>query len=403
MSPRPETISLQQARRLALRKQLLLGTPLPRGKAGALAAIDALGYVQIDTINVIERAHHVTLFARCPGYHQRHLHDLQARDGKIFEYWAHAMCYLPLADYRFYRRHMETFPTSSAWYRQMVRKHEHLAGDVLRRIRDEGPLTAADFEDTRAGKRGPWWDWKPAKAALEMLYYRGDLMVLERRGFARVYDLTGRVLPPSIDLRRPSPEEAEGFFARRALQGLGAATIGDINKHITIAGKLQRAVDRLVASGEARAIRVEGSDKMHYILSSDLAQIDAVTSRGGEVALLSPFDNAIILRDRVKRLFGFDYTLECYVPPAKRQYGYFCLPMLWREQLVGRIDLKADRQGKKLLVQNLHYERGFKPDDSFAAAFSKSLRRFAEFHDCDAVAFSDRVDNKTRKMLSPSS
>ncbi|MRR08942.1 winged helix-turn-helix domain-containing protein, partial [bacterium] len=367
VSPGPETISRKQARRLALRKQLLSGAALPAGRDGALAAIVALGYVQIDTINVIERAHHLALFSRCPEYSPGHLHQLLSRDRAVFEYWAHAMCYLPMADYRFYRPHMESFPRRSDWYRQITRKHGRLAGRVLARVRDEGPLGTSDFEDPRGTKRGAWWDWKPAKAALEMLYYRGDLMIRERRGFERVYDLSERVLPPGLELRRPDRREREAFYARRALAALGPAAQRDIDRYITVSGKLAPAVGRLLETGEARAVRVEGSDKPHYMLASDVAGIDQPATAPDEVRLLSPFDNSIILRDRTLRLFGFDYTLECYVPAAKRKYGYFCLPILWREELVGRIDLKADRQNKALLVQALHFERGFKPDADFLA------------------------------------
>ncbi len=398
----PETISLPQARRLALRKQLLSALELPSGKDGALAAIGALGYIQIDTINVIERAHHLALFTRCQGYSPDHLHQLQSQDRAVFEYWAHAMCYLPMADYRFYRPHMESFPRRSDWYRQITKKHGRLAAKVLARVRDEGPLGTSDFEDTRAQKRGAWWDWKPAKAALEMLYYRGDLMIRERRGFERVYDLTERVLPPGLDLAAPGRAEVQDFFARRALAALGPATQRDIDRHITVGGRLAPAVAQLCESGEAQEVRVEGSAKPHYALVSDLAGIDEPAAAQDQVRLLSPFDNSIILRDRVKHLFGFDYTLECYVPAAKRKYGYFCLPVLWRENLVGRIDLKADRQGKALRVQSLHFERGFRPDAEFLAALAATLGRWRAFHGCDTVGFSDTISLKVRSQLTTS-
>lgn len=402
MTPGLETISKPQAQRLALRKQLLDGRPLPDDKAGALEVLRQLGYVQIDTINVIERAHHVTLFTRCPDYAPECLHQLQSRDRAVFEYWAHAMCCLPMADYRFYRPHMESFPRRSDWYRQITRKHGRLATAVLERVRNEGPLSISDFEDTHGRKRGSWWDWKPAKAALEMLFYRGELMIKERRSFARVYDLTERVLPPGVELTKPDDPELKSFFARRALGALGAATIRDIERHITIAGRLSAAVDSLVESGEAQVVSVEGSDKTHYVLSSDLPAIDAPAAEQDEVLLLSPFDNAVILRDRLKRLFGFDYTLECYVPKHKRKFGYFCLPVLWQKKFIGRVDLKADRQNKMLLVQSLHFENGFKPDSVFFHAMARTLDKWRKFHGCEGIGFSDQVSKKTQKMLSPS-
>jgi hypothetical protein len=210
------------------------------------------------------------------------------------------------------------------------------------------------------------------------------------------------VLPPGLVLTAPGKGEVQDFFARRALAALGPATQRDIDRHITIGGTLAAAVERLVESGEAREVRVEGNAKPYYLLAPDLAGIDGPAAAQDEVLLLSPFDNSIILRDRTKALFGFDYTLECYVPAAKRKYGYFCLPVLWRENLVGRIDLKAERQRKALLLQSLHFERGFRPDADFLAALAATLGRWRVFHGCDTVGFSDTISRKVRRQLTTS-
>ncbi|MBA7698532.1 hypothetical protein ES703_107210 [subsurface metagenome] len=189
-------ISSALARRLPLHSQLLDGrTKLPKGKEGIAQAIEKLGYVQIDTIAVINRAHHHTLWTRRPDYSPAMLDELQAKDRRVFEYWGHAASYLPMKDYRYYIPRMRAFPWGDGWIKRMHERHKDVMKDVLERITKEGPLGSADFKAPDGKKRGAWWDWKPAKTALELLMWRGDLMVTERRNFQRIYDLTERVLP----------------------------------------------------------------------------------------------------------------------------------------------------------------------------------------------------------------
>jgi len=375
-------ISLPRARAFVLSRQLLDGGGAS-GKAGAMRAINRLGYVQIDTISVVERAHHHTLWARVPGYRPEVLDVLQ-RERKAFEYWAHAMCYLPMGDYRYYRRYMEEFPNRSEWFSRYHRKYGQLTEEVLARVRNEGPLTAGDFADVPGRKRGAWWDWKPAKAALEMLFYRGDLMVAERRGFQRVYDLTERVLPGGAPAATPGEVETRRFFVRRALGAMGLATEKEVNKHITIAGKLGAQLAAMEKSGEVRRVNVEGSPKPYYMLDELSGQLGRKIEIDDQAKLLSPFDNAIILRERTKELFGFDFAIECYTPAAKRKYGYFSLPILWRNGLVGRLDPKADRGTGTLRIRNIHLERPIK-DKAFYRVLAQSLMEYAGFNRCVGI------------------
>ena len=219
------TLSLRSARRIAFRAQLLDGKGrFPSGKKGVARTIEKLGYVQIDTISVIERAHHHTLWTRRQDYDPRMLHELQAVDRRVFEYWGHAASYLPISDYRYYLPLKRDYRNPrSKWTRQMLEKHGHLMDSVLERIRVEGPLGSRDFEPPPGIKRGTWWDWKPRKTALELLFWRGDLMVRERRNFQRLYDLTERVLPPETDTRIPDEDELGRFLVRRALSAHGVA------------------------------------------------------------------------------------------------------------------------------------------------------------------------------------
>ncbi len=384
--------SKDRAREFALTRQLLAGARLPGTKAGTLRAIEHLGYVQIDTINVVERSHHITLKTRVEDYNSRHLHDLQAKDRKIFEYWAHAASVVPMKDYRFYIPAMKRKPREGSWFDQWAKKNPEAIKMVRKRIHKEGPLAPSDFEDDRKRKRGTWWDWKPAKAALEVLFWRGELMVRERRNFQRVYDLTGRVLPGTVDTKVPTGQEEKEFFVRRALNALGVATLRDIERHIGISGKLSEEVRQLQVAGEIIEMEIEGLQKTYYALTKEIERSTrSRTQNDDRVLFLSPFDNLIILRDRTLALFDFDYSLECYTPQAKRKYGYFCLPILWRKRLVGRIDPKADRERKVLLVQNLHIEKNIEDKKTFSKALVEALNDFARFNACERVAQGDRL------------
>lgn len=377
-------ISIQQAKNLILHKQLLDDSSSLKGKDGTYQAIDRLGYVQIDTINIIERAHHVALNARVSGYRQHYLHQLQKDDRKIFEYWAHAASYLPMKDYRYYISHMQG--RRSKYISSWIKGKKHIIDQVKKRVAEEGPLSGSDFEG-RKKRKGVWWDWKPEKMALEVLFLRGELMVSERRNFQRIYDLTERVLPSGLDISVPGEREEKHFFIKRALGSMGAATEGDIDKYMHITGRMSKWLKELEESGEIAGVSIEGLPKKYYILNEDLAGIDGISeSTIHKVHLLSPFDNLIILRNRIKEIFDFDYTLECYLPAAKREYGYFSLPILWKGDLVGRLDPKADRQNKQLIINSLFIEKRMADGDEFFSALGKSLKEFAVFNKCEEVS-----------------
>ena len=221
-----DTITADHARRIALCCQRLDGRWHPRpGPEGTAETIEGLGYVQIDTIAVVHRAHEHTLWCRQPDYDPRMLHQLLAHDRRVFEYWTHAASYVPMADYRYYVRRMRAV-ASGGRTRDWMKENRRTVADVRRRIREEGPLLAADFKEMEAGKRGPWWEGrKPSKIALECLFDTGELMIDERRNFQRVYDLAERVLPDSVDPTPPQPAEQARWAVRRALGNRGVATM----------------------------------------------------------------------------------------------------------------------------------------------------------------------------------
>ncbi|MEL4432045.1 winged helix-turn-helix domain-containing protein [Shewanella mangrovisoli] len=335
--------------------------------------ISRLGYVQIDSINVVERAHHHVLYSRMPQY-QTQMLDTALAQGEIFEYWSHAAAYLPIVDYRFsLQRKQQLQNGGKHWFEP----DDKVMQEVRARIRAEGPLKASDFEHTE-GKNGAWWDWKPAKKALEQLFMRGELMVVRREKFQKCYDLTERVLPSHINTQAPSESE----FARHLIERyLDAHAFGSAAQMAYLRKGIKAHVSEQLAAmqsqGELASFKAEGQ---WYFYRPELHITAAIPNR---VWLLNPFDNLLIQRQRLKQWFDFDYQIEVYVPAEKRQYGYYSLAILWRDRFVGRVDVKAERQSGLLLLQQLTLEAGFDGmDDDFCAAFEAAVTEYARFNGC---------------------
>lgn len=381
------TISLKRARRIALDAGLLRGNKIRAGqKRGVYQTIKHLGYIQIDTISVVERAHHHTLWNRRHDYVSSYLDELQSKDRKVFEYWGHEASYLPMADYRFYLAHMESFKTrKNRWIEEKRSTCRHLMKKVLNRIRSEGPLASRDFKPEPGKKRNGWWDWKPAKNALELLFWEGRLMITRRDNFQRVYDLTRRVLPAEVNTSPPSREDTGRFYVIRALKGLGIATKREMADYLRTVepGTVSKATDRMVSAGELMKIAIKSLEKYHYFIrTEDFDRLTSLRKIKTPLRFLSPFDPLVINRDRTLRLFGFDYKLECYTPRPKRQYGYFSLPVLWDEQLVGRMDAKADRRSQTFGINTLVLEPGFRETGRIMPDLLSGLKAYIRFNGC---------------------
>jgi len=375
-------MSMSTARKLIIQTQGLgRRWKLPKGKEGVAQVIERLGYVQIDTISVVQRAHHHTLWSRRSDYTPQMLHKLQAQDRRVFEWWTHAASYIPMCDYRYYRQRMRANAESSKtqkWLEQNAR----LRDNVVERLRNEGPLGSSDFSHPE-GKRGSWWDWKPAKQALEMLFSMGEVMVTERRKFQRIYDLTERVLPEGIDTTEPDENEMARFMIRRALSHHGLATI-DVIRGGRSSEAIQEMVKEKVDSGEVTPVDIKGLDgETQYALTKNIEEAAKRIRR--QIHILSPFDNLVIHRGYLKRFFDFDFKLECYLPAVKRRYGYFCLPILWGDQFVGRLDSKADRKRRTFIIRNIIFEPGFRKYDDLLPKLSEKLHNFAVFNDCEKI------------------
>ena len=350
-------------------------------KKGALKVVEHLGYIQIDTLSVVARAHHHTLWNRLPDYQENYLHELLEKDKTIFEYWSHAASYLPMCDYRFSLPTKQVFAWGkSHWFEQDKKLNNY----VLDRIKAEGALQSKDFEHKRKTP-GNWYEWKPAKRALEQLFMQGELMVAKRQGFQKVYDLTERVLPSHIDTSTPNEAEYAHYLITKAVQANGLVE----EKEITyLRPKAKESVKtklkQLVENNELVKVPIENKPETYFTTQEQLNSLNKIQVFNN-IHFLSPFDNAIIQRKRVQNLFNFDYQIECYVPEAKRKFGYFCLPILYNNTFVGRFDPKADRKTKTFYIKQLHFEKGFKPTAEFKKVFNQKLTEFAIFNGCNEV------------------
>jgi uncharacterized protein YcaQ len=259
-------------------------------------------------------------------------------------------------------------------------------------------LSSSDFENDTGKKGGTWWDWKPTKTALEYLFWRGDLMVSERKNFQKFYNLRERVLPDNIDTTMPSDKELSRYFIRHALGSLGIASEKEILKYmqpgkstvsdlqIVDKAAMKKSIDELHESGEIISFFIEGDHKaVNYAFPESSNIITKRKNTIPQIHLLSPFDNLVIQRERTKRLFRFDYAIECYLPESKREYGYFVLPVLWKNKFAGRLDPKADRREETLIINNLVFENDFKDYEEFIFPFMQKLRSFADFNNCKKI------------------
>ncbi|HEX7127761.1 MAG TPA: crosslink repair DNA glycosylase YcaQ family protein [Thermodesulfobacteriota bacterium] len=375
--PSPVSLSLDDARALALAAQGFDRRPARPGPGRLAALLVRLGAVQLDSVNVVARSHELAVYSRLGAYRPADLHRVAYRRRAVFEYWGHAASWLPMAEYRwFLPRMFARRERPRGWWAEVRERYGHLAAPILARIRDEGPLTAAAFEDERKG-RGSWWDWKPAKLVLEDLFDQGLLMVADRRhGFQRVYDLAERVLPPDVDTRPPSAAESAAHLVARAAAALGVATARDLADYFRLPPHdTKPALAALVEAGRLVPARVEGWRQPAYLP----AEAFAVRPRRPRhpPVLLSPFDSLVWTRDRTARLFGFDFAIEIYTPEAKRRYGYYVLPLLVDGRLVGRADVKHERADGTLVAAAIHLEPGCPAGT--AEAMGRALADLAAF------------------------
>jgi hypothetical protein len=379
-------LSHVQVRRIALAAQGF-NEPRPAGRVDRRhlrRVFDRIGLIQIDSVNVLVRSQELPLFARL-GSHRRSLLADATRDGELFEYNVHEASLVPTDQYHLYRWRMcEPHP-----WPDFRRRVEHLGGyieQVYQRVVDDGPLVAGDLK-ARVGKRGTWWDQDDGKIALEALFYLGRVSARRRpHDFARIYDLPERMIPAEALARPAMPEhEARRELLLLAARYHGVGTLGDLaDYHRLTPTHCKPAVAELVEEGRLLPVTVRG-----WVRPADLHPEARRPRRIGARALLSPFDPIVWNRDRALRMFGFHYRIEIYTPAPKRQYGYYVLPFLLGDALVGRVDLKADRANRALLVQSAWAEPGV-DEREVAAELAGELRLMASWLELDRIEVTGR-------------
>ena len=385
------------ARRLFLHLHGLGEVPAGPAKGADLAALIArIGFVQVDSIPTVERAHHMILAARRPAYRPPALKRLLERDRALFEHWTHDASILPVALFpvwqlRFARDADRLRDNWKRWFRD---GYEARFDTILNRIARDGPVTSSDVGAGEARGRGGWWDWHPSKTALEWLWRTGQLQITRRDGFQKVYDLTERVIPQEHRLPCPPVDAVVDWACSSALDRLGFATPGEICAYWN-AVTPQEARDWCkaeLAAGRVMEIAVEGADgsRRHSLARPDVAARAAdAPAPPARLRVLSPFDPALRDRARAERLFGFHYRIEVFVPEAQRRYGYYVFPLLEGAGLVGRIDMKARRDAGVLQVRALWPEARVRFGAGRLARLEAELDRMARFAGCDRVGFDD--------------
>lgn len=385
----------EHLKRLTLDSQgLTQNTPFGTGKTAVLNALEHLGYIQIDTLSIVERAHHHTLWIRIPDFKADNLEEL-VEDRKVFEYWFHAASYLPMQDFRYVLPQMLMIKRGESRYYNADPKVMKYVVDT---IRNEGPKRARDFEN-ESHKAGSWWNWKPAKLALERLFMQGDLMISGRSGMQKTYDLAERVLPSSTNTSEPTPLEFAEYLVKTNLRAYGFTTLKQIT-HLRKGNALKTNVNKVLQMmlEEDTISKVTSEGGSSVFVQNEILE-KTFDQASSSVWLLSPFDNSIIHRDRIKQIFDFDFRLECYTPKEKRQYGYFCLPILFGDQFIGRVDCKAHRKEKKLELIHLHIENSTINLDLWLKPFIETLKRFAIFNGCESLALTQVSPSKLTTVI----
>jgi uncharacterized protein len=383
----PFLLTKPQARKIILHAAgLSKSGQFGKGLEAAYKVIDQLGFIQVDTNYVVERAHHHAIAARVPGYKTEWLEELQT-DGRIYEFWTRDSGFMPMHEFRFSLPIHDSF--SSKW-KSLPQPELNLMNKVLDQIAREGPLAAKDFESDRTVKSSGWWDWRPSKVALERLHLTGQLLTTRKKDFHKLYDLTKNIIPTDTDKTMPTIEEFTRHLIVRSLQALGIAYV----KEIAWNGRLVKPpvkseLKKLVDAGKVVEVAIEGLKGPLYMLAGYKKKKINIA---GDAFILSPFDILNVFRHRLRDFFDFDYQVECFVPAPKRKYGYFSLPILIGDQFVARMDAKADRKQKMLTIHNLHFEQ-VKMTRPMIEKFCVAMEAFALFNACSEVAIT-KSNNK---------
>lgn len=377
MPPTPSnSLSNEEARRIALAAQCFA---TPRNGTNPTLddlrrVIDHVGLVQIDTVNVLSRAHYMPYYSRLGPYDNQLADDLSYEHRELYEYWGHAATFVPMKLYPVLRHRMER-QRRGKWLRQIEEEHPGFLKQVFAEVKERGPISVSDLDDG-GDRTGPWWGLSKGKLALEWHFDRGTIGVHSRKKFTRYYDVPERFIPDQhLNAPALSEDDANRQMLLLSARHHGIGTAADLADYYRIKmPKARPILNELAASGELEVVSVDGWDMPAY----KLPETDVPSQHTQGHSLISPFDSLIWFRDRTERMFGMRYRIEIYVPEKKREYGYYVFPFLMDEELVARVDLKADRHNGKLLVQSAHLEDGRNPV-AVSAALADELATMARW------------------------
>jgi len=406
----------------AVRVLFLQRQHLARPRSASLTAarlgrfVRDVGGVQMDSINVLDRAHYLTLWSRFGPYPRARLDRLVYRRRLLFEYWAHAACLVPTAMLPWWRRAMLDYRVRHTGWSDWLRRNPKTLALVTAAISANGPMAGADFEGRRPSGRGGWWSWRPVQHGLHYLWMTGALTIHSRQHFHKRYDLLERSIPAAVGCQAVSAEEFARWHVERSLHAMGAATERDLTGYLTFPrfapGARRAALRGLLERGEVAEVELQDAPDRWLALTRDLpalARAGRAPSLG--TTLLSPFDSLLWYRERVSRVFGFDYRIEVYTPGAKRVHGYYTLPILHHGHLIGRVDAKTHREERRLEVRHVHFEpwfaatvpppRGGAPldQDEALAGVSGALSSLATFVGGDQVTLGRVSPRRLRAPL----
>lgn len=388
------TLTKSQARKIILHAAgLTKHAQFGKGKEAVYKFINQIGFLQLDSNYVVERAHHHAIAARVPNYKLEWLEELQAEE-KIFEFWTYAAGFMPMHDFPFSLPMKEEF---LAKRKGLTPAELNTMNKVLDRISREGPLMARDFENDRVTKSSGWWDWRPSKQALERLNFDGRLVTIRKKDFQKVYDLPGNIIPGFANMTTPTAEEFARHVIRRSLKALGIAYIKEIAysaRYVTNSVKTE--IKKMVDEGEVYVVEIEG------LKGSPLYMLPEYKSKkiqlAGDAFILSPFDMLNVYRHRLRDFFDFDYQVECFVPAPKRKYGYFSLPVLIGDTFVARMDSKADRKERTLIIHNIHFE-SVKLTKPVVAKVCDAIKGYAKFNQCKTIVIKKSNNTAVLKTM----
>lgn len=385
----------------ACRQGLVEDTSSPPDTEDLGQLLSRLGYIQLDTINVVARSQYLVAWSRL-GPHPMDALDRLHAEGKAFEWWAHGVSLIPREHFPYFRVAMLRQRHGKRYYdARWAKENAELLDQVLGVVGEKGEVTARDFAAPKGFKSSGWWHWKPAKRALDHLWNQGYLLVIRRDNFQKVYEIAERAYPglEELDASLPSGEERLRFLVENALKAQGVATARDVGGYYHALRRrgadVAEQLRSLVRGGLALPVEVEGWTDTAYIHQDNYPSLEAILA--GELVhtnttILSPFDSLISDRQRTRRLFGFDYSLEAYIPAARRKYGYYTMPILHCSELVGRLDGKARRKAGTLTVRGLWFELETKLDDALLEGLAGALSSLRAFLGLGRIEWAEGVE-----------